>query len=214
MFLDEVAELPLALQPKLLRAVEMGEVTPVGSDMAVSVDTRLIAATHRDLEEEVREKRFREDLFYRINVVELAIEPLRRRPEDILPLARSCAAEFLGSPVRLSPQAAQCLLVHSWPGNVRELRNAMQRACLLCRGDVILPEHLPDKVAAWTGAQGAVTSEEGRLSQVERATILATLQECDQNKTRAAQKLGISRRALLYKLRDIESEQAGGAAPT
>lgn len=207
LFLDEIGELPLPLQPKLLRAIETGEVTPVGSDTAIVVDTRLVAATHRDLEQDVRDKRFREDLFYRINVVELTLEPLRHRREDILPLARSFAAEFHGSPVRLSPQASQCLLVHRWPGNVRELRNAMQRACLLCRGDVILPEHLPDKISAWTAGHPPGGTQPGSLSQVERATILATLQECEQNRTRAAQKLGISRRALIYKLREIESEE-------
>ena len=115
--------------------------------------------------------------------------------------------QFAGGPVRLSPQAMHCLLASTWPGNVRELRNAIQRACLLCRGDVIMPEHLPPKIAA--AASGAMTelTERGRLSQVERATILATLEECGGNRTQAAKKLGISRRALIYKLRAIESEE-------
>jgi len=132
--------------------------------------------------------------------------PLRERREDILPLARRFATEFAGSPVRLSPQAAQCLLAHSWSGNVRELRNAVQRACLLCRGDVIMPEHLPPKVAALASGSAPADADRGRLSQVERATILATLDECKGNRTHAAKKLGISRRALIYKLRVIEAE--------
>ncbi len=207
LLLDEIGELPLALQPKLLRILETGEVSPVGSDRVVQVDTRLIAATNRNLEKEVAAGRFRDDLFYRINVVELAILPVRDRPEDILPLARHFASEFAGRPVRMSPQAMNCLLVHSWPGNVRELRNAMQRACLLCRGDVILPEHLPTKIARAAGSpdENASTTP-GRLSQMERAAILATLEECNGNRTQAAKKLGISRRALIYKLQAIEAE--------
>jgi DNA-binding NtrC family response regulator len=213
LFLDEIGELPLSLQPKILRAVETGMITPVGSDISIAVDTRLIAATHRDLEREVAEKRFREDLYYRINVVEVAIEPLRERREDVLPLARYYASQFAGGPARLSPQAAQCLLVYAWPGNVRELRNAMQRACLLCRGDVILPEHLPPRVAAISGSAAGAASDTNRLSQIERATILATLAECQNNKTLAAKKLGISRRALIYKLHDIEEDAASDQLP-
>jgi len=211
LFLDEIGELPLHLQPKLLRALETGQIPPVGSDCPIAVDARLVAATNRDLEQEVTAGRFREDLFYRINVVELALPPLRDRREDILPLARRFASEFSGGPVRLSPQAMHCLLAHPWPGNVRELRNAVQRACLLCRGDVIMPEHLPAKLAALGAWAATEDADRGRLSQVERATILATMQECRGNRTQAAKKLGISRRALIYKLRAIESvgDQAG-----
>jgi len=201
----------LHLQPKLLRALESAEITPVGSDAPVKVDTRLVAATNRDLGEAVTEGRFRDDLYYRINVVELIVPPLKQRHQDMLPLARQFAAEFAGSPVRLSPQAIQCLLSHTWPGNVRELRNAIQRACLLCRGDVILPEHLPPKIAPLASGTGPADRGAGRLSQVERATILATLEECDGNRTRAAKKLGISRRALIYKLRAIEAESGDRA---
>jgi len=206
LFLDEIGELPLHLQPKLLRALEAGQITPLGSDVPVEVDTRLVAATNRDLAEAVREGRFREDLYYRINVVELIVPPLRDRSDDTLPLARQFAAEFAGAPIRLSPQAVQCLLSYSWPGNVRELRNAVQRACLLCRGDVILPEHLPPKIGSLTTAADTAAADKGRLSQVERATILATLEDCQGNRTHAAKKLGISRRALLYKLRAIDLE--------
>ena len=119
--------------------------------------------------------------------MEVVLEPLRNRREDILPLARHYAHQFAGGPVRLSPQASQCLLIYPWPGNVRELRNAMQRACLLCRGDVILPEHLPPKIASAAAvAPWMPSTDTDRLSQVERATILATLAECQNNKTQTA----------------------------
>jgi transcriptional regulator with PAS, ATPase and Fis domain len=205
LFLDEIGELPLHLQPKLLRALESGQIMPVGSDVAIKVDTRLVAATNCDLSEAVRDGRFRDDLYYRINVVELIVPPLRERLDDVLPLASRFAVEFAGGPVRLSPQATQCLLTYRWPGNVRELRNAIQRACLLCRGDVILPEHLPPKIAAPSLSPTPEDAEAGRLSQVERATILATLEECGGNRTHTAKKLGISRRALIYKLRAMEA---------
>lgn len=209
LLLDEIGDLPLHVQPKLLRALESGEITPVGGDLPVHVDVRLIAATNRDLAQAVREGRFREDLYYRINVVELVVPPLAERHEDIAPLARHFAAEFAGGPVRFSPQALQCLLAYRWQGNVRELRNAIQRACLLCRGDVILPEHFPAHVACWAGRPTAHAA--GRLSQVEQAAILATLEECGGNRTQAAKKLGISRRTLIYKLHALEEDRQTGA---
>ncbi len=204
LFLDEIGEMPLEMQPKLLRALEANQVTPVGADRPVDVDTRLVAATNRNLLEEVKEGRFREDLFYRLNVVELIVPPLADRREDIFPLAKHFASQFANRQVRFSPQASRAILTHSWSGNVRELRNAIQRACLLCQGDVILPEHLPANIATATTVD---LPDTGRLSQVERATILATLQECDGNRTHAAKKLGISRRALIYKLREIDNEK-------
>ena len=205
LFLDEIGELPLHLQPKLLRAIETGQITPVGSETPIPVDTRLVAATNRDLSEAVEAGQFRDDLYYRINVVELVVPPLGQRREDILPLAKRFGTEFANGPIRFSPQAVNCLLAHAWPGNVRELRNAIQRACLLSRGDVVMPEHLPPRIAGLADKPHA-DSDEGRLSQVERATILATLNECKGNRTHAAKKLGISRRALIYKLRAIEEE--------
>ncbi|OHB69504.1 MAG: hypothetical protein A2V70_12095 [Planctomycetes bacterium RBG_13_63_9] len=206
LFLDEIGELPLHLQPKLLRALESGQITPVGSDAPVEVDTRLIAATNRDLADAVARGQFRDDLYYRINVVELVVSPLSQRHEDLLPLARQFASEFAGAPVRLSPQATQCLLAYPWPGNVRELRNAVQRACLLCRGDVIMPDHLPPKIAAGASAERPTDADADRLSRVQRATIVATLEECNGNRTHAAKKLGISRRALIYKIRAIQAD--------
>ena len=209
LFLDEIGELPLNLQPKLLRALETKQVSPVGSDHTVDVDVRFVAATNRDLAEEVQAGRFREDLYYRINVVELSIPTLAQRRDDILPLARRFAIEFAGRPVRLSPQAAQRLLTHCWTGNVRELRNAVQRACLLCRGDVIMPEHLARSISGSAPAQEEWSENTDRLSQVERATILTTLEECDGNRTRAAEKLGISRRTLINKINQMRHETKG-----
>lgn len=208
LFLDEIGELPLRLQPKLLRALESGQVTPIGSDVAVVTDARVAAATNRNLEQAVEEGRFREDLYYRLNVVEIAVPPLRERIDDISVLARRFAAEFSGGPVRLSSQCLQCLLTYRWPGNVRELRNAIQRACLLCRGDVILPEHLPAAIVQ-SCIQPSEVKAEGKLSQVERATILATLKETGGNRTQAAKRLGISRRALIYKLHAIGLDSEG-----
>ncbi len=201
LFLDEIGEMPLEMQPKLLRALESHEVTPVGSDRSIDVDVRLIAATNRVLLQDVEQGAFREDLFYRLNVVELVVPPLTDRTEEIIPLAKHFASRFANRQVRFSPQATQQLLTHAWTGNVRELRNAMQRACLLCQGDVILPEHLPSKkaIAAAIGEK----ADNNRLSQVERATILATLAECQGNRTQTAKKLGISRRALIYKLQQF-----------
>ncbi len=207
LFLDEIGELPLHLQPKLLRALETRQITPVGSDRPVEVDIRLIAATNRNLVEQIQAGRFREDLYYRLNVIELSLPPLVDRPEDILPLARQFAQEFAGATVRFSPQAAECLLAYCWPGNVRQLRNAVHRACLLCRGDVILPEHLPPQVAALAETGQQPPASPGRLGQLERAAILAALQECGGNRTQAAKKLGISRRALIYKLRALQEEE-------
>lgn len=208
LFLDEIGELPLAVQAKLLRALETGEIIPVGSEQPVKTDFRLIAATNRELSAMVQAGKFREDLYFRINVVELTVPPLSQRREDILPLAEFFGRQFAKQPVRFSPQATACLLNYSWPGNVRQLRNAIQRACLLSRGHIILPEHLPPEVAALASGPSSdlvPQAEEGRLSAMERATILATLAECGGNRTLAAKKLGISRRALIYKLKAIQS---------
>ena len=207
LFLDEIGELPLTVQAKLLRALETGEIIPVGSEKPVKADFRLLAATNRNLEELVKTGRFREDLYFRINVVELTVPPLKERREDILPLAEFFGRQFARQPVRFSPQAMAALLSYHWPGNVRQLRNAIQRACLLAQGNIILPEHLPPELAALASSAQEVTREfeVGRLSAVERATILSTLAECGGNRTLAAKKLGISRRALLYKLKASEA---------
>ena len=205
LFLDEIGELPLDLQPSLLRAIETGHFAPVGSDRDATSDFRLIAATNRDLEAEVRAGRFRQDLYYRVNVIALRLPGLRERPEDILPLARHFLAQGASGHKRLSPAAARALQRHGWPGNVRELANAMERARLLSPGEVILPEHLPPALREdYSKPETEVsTAEEAvkALDQVERDSIEKALTKTGGNRTHAAELLGISRRTLIYKLK-------------
>ena len=148
LFLDEIGDMPLELQPALLRAIETNRITPLGSDKEIEVNYRLLAATNRSLLKDVESGRFRQDLYYRLNVIAIEISPLRERVEDILPLARHFLALGRNEDKRLSRAAAQALVAHQWPGNVRELANAIERARLLSQTDVILPEHLPPAVRA------------------------------------------------------------------
>jgi transcriptional regulator with PAS, ATPase and Fis domain len=200
-FLDEIADMSAPLQAKLLRVTQQGRFHRVGGNKELQTNARILAATNRNLEEEVKAGRFREDLFYRLNVVELNIPPLRERKEDILPLAKAFVAEFSRGKARFSSSVADCLQEYAWPGNVRELRNAMERAALLCGGELILPEHLPAKVrqTAPTAAPAEPVDAE-RLGEIERLAIFQALRKHDFNRTETAKALGISRRALLYKL--------------
>jgi len=203
LFLDEIADMPLDIQPAILRALETHTITPVGSDREVKIDFRLIAATNRDLEREMEEGRFRADLFYRVNVIAVHIPPLRQRREDILPLARLFLSRSV-PPRRLSRAAADLLLRYGWPGNVRELENAMQRAVLMCGGDVILPEHLPAAVREKSGEkEREKTAEIHTLEEMERETIRKVLAQTGGNRTLAAELLGISRRGLIYKMKRL-----------
>jgi DNA-binding NtrC family response regulator len=200
-FLDEVADMSPPLQAKLLRVTQGGRFNRVGSNLELQTNARILAATNRTLEEEVKTGRFREDLFYRLNVVELNIPPLRERPEDILPLASAFIAEFTQGKARFSSSVADCLARYAWPGNVRELRNAMERAALLSLGELILPEHLPAKLRAVRETAPALEPVEAeRLGEIERQAILQTLRKHNFNRTETAKALGISRRALVYKL--------------
>jgi DNA-binding NtrC family response regulator len=200
-FLDEVADMSPPLQAKLLRVTQGGRFNRVGSNIELQTNARILAATNRILEEEVKTGRFREDLFYRLNVVELNIPPLRERPEDILPLASAFIAEFTQGKARFSSSVADCLARYAWPGNVRELRNAMERAALLSLGELILPEHLPAKLRAVRETAPALEPVEAeRLGEIERQAILQTLRKHNFNRTETAKALGISRRALVYKL--------------
>jgi DNA-binding NtrC family response regulator len=218
-FLDEVADMSPPLQAKLLRVTQDGLFTRVGSNKELQTNARILAATNRDLEEQVKAGRFRDDLFYRLNVVELHIPALRERLEDILPLAGAFMAEFTKGKARFSSAVNDCLVMYSWPGNVRELRNAMQRAALLSMGEMILPEHLPSRVrtSAGTGPAPVEPAEAERLGEIERQAIFQALRKHDFNRTETAKALGISRRALLYKLqrfRELGYEVDGGAART
>lgn len=210
LFLDEIGDMPLSLQPALLRAIETGRITPVGGTGEATVNLRLIAATNRDLQKDVDGERFRQDLFFRLNVIALQLPPLRERLEDVLPLARFFLGKAQGDPKRLSPAAARLLTSYSWPGNVRELANALERGRILSHSDVILPEHLPPSLrVAGTGvalSEVAHTTDSAErpvvtLDQVERESIERALQQTGGNRTRAAELLGLSRRALIYKLK-------------
>lgn len=204
-FLDEVAEMAPALQAKLLRVTQDGQFQRVGSNVDVRTNVRVLAATNRNLEDEVKKGRFREDLFYRLNVVELNIPPLRERREDILPLASHFLEQFTQGRARLSPSVVECLEHYSWPGNVRELRNAMERAALLSGGELILLEHLParvrEKPAGGMIPETAVPN--ARLQDLEQQAILEALHKFHYNRTETAKALGISRRSLIYKLHGL-----------
>jgi NtrC-family two-component system response regulator AlgB len=178
LFLDEVAELPPALQAKLLRFVQDREFERVGDSRTRTADVRLVAATHRDLEAEVAAGRFREDLFYRLNVIEVVVPPLRERREDILPMARRFAAFFAGGMRRLvpdlSPAAEEMLMQYAWPGNVRELRHAMEHALLLWPAPTLEPEAFPDRVGARRRLDTRV-GDDVSLDALEREHILKVL---------------------------------------
>ena len=202
-FLDEVAEMSPQLQAKLLRVTQNGTLQRVGSNREIRTNARILAASNKNLEDEVKNGRFREDLFYRLNVVELNIPPLRERREDILPLASHFISEFAKGRARFSETVASCLEQYSWPGNVRELRNAMERAVLLSRSELILPAHLPTKVREAVpehAVPATAPTDAQQLEEIERQAILVALRKHDFNRTETAKALGISRRALFYKL--------------
>ncbi|MDB6020346.1 MAG: two component, sigma54 specific, transcriptional regulator, Fis family [Pedosphaera sp.] len=207
-FLDEIAEMSPQLQAKLLRVAQDGRFQRIGSNTEIRVNARILAATNRNLEEEVKNGRFREDLYYRLNVVELNIPPLRERREDILPLASQIIAGLTRGRARLSALAADSLERYPWPGNVRELHNAMERAALLSGGELILPEHLPARVqaAAGPGAAGREPGDAHRLDEIERTAVLEALRKNNFNRTETAKAIGISRRALLYKLQRLREQ--------
>jgi two-component system response regulator HydG len=219
LFLDEIGDMPLEMQSKLLRALQERRVRPVGSNTEVPFDARIFAATHRDLEAEVRAGRFRQDLFYRINVVCVDIPPLRERDGDILRLADHFLARFCEEAqrpkVRLSTQVAERLLAHDWPGNVRELENCMERLAALSRYDVAVCQDLPENVRGSQREQAASDPlPEGIISvaELERRHILQVLERLQGNKSRAAQLLGLDRRTLYRKLTDYRKLAEGGAA--
>jgi DNA-binding NtrC family response regulator len=200
-FLDEIGEMSPQLQAKLLRVTQNGTFQRVGSNREIKTNARLLTATNRNLEELVKAGKFREDLFYRLNVVELNIPPLRERREDILPLAGHFITEFAKGRARFSEAVSVCIERYPWPGNVRELRNAMERAVLLSRSELILPEHLPARVREIAGQVPAPEPVDARqLEEIERQAILQALKQHEFNRTETAKALGISRRALIYKL--------------
>ena len=206
-FLDEITEMSPGLQAKLLRVTQDGKFQRIGSNREIRTNARILAASNRDLEAEVKAGRFREDLFYRLNVVELNLPPLRERREDILPLANLFTAEFARNRARLAEATVNCLQNYAWPGNVRELRNAIERAVLLSQSELILPEHLPAKLReAVKSAAPLPPMDAQTMDEIERHAILAALKQHKSNRTETAKALGISRRALLYKLQRLRQQ--------
>ncbi len=209
LFLDEIGEMPLSLQPKLLRALQERRVRPVGSDSEVPVDVRLVAATHRDLEVAIEEGHFREDLYYRLNVIHLSLPPLRARGTDVLLLAEHFLRHYAERAGRtlsgFTREATERLLGYSWPGNVRELQNCVGRAVVLARSEHLGVEDLPEKLRTAAASQVVVAasddpSELVTLEEVERRYILRVMEAVGRNKSHAAQVLGLDRKTLYRKL--------------
>ncbi|MEO8876803.1 MAG: sigma-54 dependent transcriptional regulator [Polyangiaceae bacterium] len=211
-FLDEIGELPLTMQPKLLRALESRTVRPVGGTTEIPFDVNIVTATNRDLETAVAEGRFREDLFYRINVVHLELPPLRARGNDILVLAQHFLERFAARSgkkvVGISGAVAKKLLAYPWPGNVRELQNCMERAVALARFEEIGPDDLSDRVSEYKSANVLVVGDDPSelvpLEVVERRYILRVLEAVGGNKSIAAQVLGLDRKTLYRRLTAYE----------
>jgi DNA-binding NtrC family response regulator len=213
LFLDEISELPLMLQAKILRAIQEKEIRRVGSTKAVAVDTRIIAATNLALADEVKAKRFREDLYYRLNVIEIRMPPLRERREDIPLLVdaflKKCAEAGRKAVKGLAESALALLMDYPWPGNVRELENVIERAVTLARGERVMPEDLPPAIHGARGDRKVVDDAADRtlpLEDVEKEYILRILDKTGGNKYQAAQLLGIDRKTLYRKLGEIERE--------
>jgi len=207
LFLDEIGELPLELQPKLLRALQDGEVKPVGGTSAIRVDARVIAATNRTLEDAVKAGAFREDLYYRLAVITLEVPPLRNRPGDIALLARHFAEQAALRAEKSRPSLTEAAIAHlvaqPWPGNVRELENTIERAVILASGDVLDVADVAGKrpSAPATGLTTFTGDHVPTLDELERTHILRVLELCEGQKTKAASMLGINRTTLWKKLR-------------
>jgi DNA-binding NtrC family response regulator len=219
-FLDEIGDMPLAMQAKLLRAIESRTVRPVGSDNETAIDVRFIAATNRDLESDADEERFRRDLFFRINVIQIPVPALRARGNDILLLGQHfverAAARSNKGVLGFSSSAAERLLAYPWPGNVRELQNAIERAVALCAFERIAPEDLPERIRTHRRTQLVLGGEDATtllpMHEVERRYILHVLDAVGGNKTLAARILGFDRRTMYRKLERFEGDASGGAA--
>jgi two-component system response regulator HydG len=211
-FLDEIGDMPLGLQPKLLRVLQERTVRPVGGRDEIPVDVRVVAATNRDLESAIEEGRFREDLYYRINVVHIPMPPLRARVGDILPLAQHFLSLFASradkSVTGIAAPAAEKLVAYAWPGNVRELQNCMERAVALTRFEHIVVDDLPEKIRDYRRSHVIVTSDDPSelvpLEEVERRYIARVMEAVSGNKTAASRILGIDRKRLYRMLDRLE----------
>jgi len=214
LLLDEISEMPLALQAKLLRVLQEREVERVGGKKPIPLDIRVLATSNRDMAKEVAAGRFREDLYYRLNVFPLQIPALRERPADIVPLARHFAVHHGSPAARFAADAEALLAAHAWPGNVRELENAVQRALILAGGDTVAAEHLqlsiqfspPPEMPQWPAAKEEIKAvlppqtAPSNMRDLERQHILETLATVNGSRKRAVELLGISERTLRYKL--------------
>jgi two-component system response regulator HydG len=207
-FLDEVGEMSLTTQTKLLRAIYEREFAPLGGAHTVMVDVRVIAATNRDLEKDVHAGRFREDLFYRLNVIPITLPPLRERKDDIPELAMHFFAIYAMKNRKalkdISPKTMDILCRYDWPGNIRELENCIERAVIMARLEIIVPDDLPGNIRSALTADDAelLLSPGISLAAMEKTLILKTLEETAENRTRAAEILGINRRTLQNKLKE------------
>ncbi len=208
LFLDETGELPQAMQAKLLRALQENTITRVGSEQPVPVDVRIVAATNRDLKEMVEKNMFREDLYYRLNVIEIEIPPLRQRKEDIPELIEFFLRKY-NSRSRFDNQALAQLTKYNFPGNVRELEHIIQRTITLARTRVITVRDLPPEIRNFRGRSGGSSNLAERLTEVEREMILDSLEEHNWIQTRAAEALGISERVLRYRMDKLGIKNQG-----
>ncbi|GMR23226.1 MAG: sigma-54 dependent transcriptional regulator [Acidobacteriota bacterium] len=214
LFLDEIGDMALDAQAKLLRVLEEGEVEPLGGGKPVRVDVRVVAATHRDLKERVEDGTFREDLLFRLKVVDVAMPPLRERAGDIALLARHFLESFGNGKLELSPEAEASLTAYRWPGNVRELRNAIERASIFCRDGVVRPEDLPQELGGvpapevsaltWDPTDDFQTAKQKIVERFERNILTAALEKHSGNISKAARSLGLHRQNLQQKLRQLE----------
>ncbi|HYA26989.1 MAG TPA: sigma-54 dependent transcriptional regulator, partial [Thermodesulfovibrionales bacterium] len=208
LFLDEIGDMPLNLQAKLLKVLESSEVTPLGDTRSRTVDIRLITATNQDLDKKVSEKTFREDLYYRLNVIEIRIPPLRERKEDILLLVNHFVRKYAEENKKIvrgvDSDTLAFLMKYPWPGNVRELRNVIERATVLCTGEVVTPAELPDKLKKNGGAQTGqheASPLKQSLSGYERTLILNVYQAQGRNKEETAKALGVDLATLYRKMK-------------
>jgi len=210
LFLDEIGELAPELQAKLLRVLQEQEIRPVGSSSVERVDVRVVAATNKDLEDMMSQGTFREDLFYRLNVIDVRLPPLRNRVDDVLPIAEHLLLQHArksngATPIALSPETQRVLLSYRWPGNVRELQNTVERGIALCVGGIIEPSDLPQSVHHKRDIDylAPAVSRHLSMAELERDFILLVLDDEGGNKTRTAQRLGLDRKTLYRKLEEF-----------
>jgi DNA-binding NtrC family response regulator len=213
-FLDEIGELPLTMQPKLLRVLQEGKVRRIGADHERPVKVRVVVATNRDLESEVQTGKFREDLYWRLNVIQLSLPPLRKRPFDIPLLIEHFIAKYAEAsgapPLEVSAEALAILTAYAWPGNVRELENVIERAVAMTSGAALMPDDLPERLRS--GDHAAMALNQARenqmtLRQLEQTYVAETLRRADGNKSRAAEMLGLDRKTLYRKLEECSEAE-------